>query len=177
MNRSEKEHQVENLRQQLAGVSSAFLLGYRGLTVNQVTELRSKVRKTSSSYKVLKNRLAARALQSTPLEPLREHLAGPLALAFNEKDAVGLAKVLTDFAKENPALEFKVGLVEGRRVEASDLQKLANLPSREVLLGRFLGTITAPLAAFQRVLLAPVRDLAVVLDRVAKKTQSGGQAG
>ena len=164
-----KEQHVENLRKEIGGVKSAFLFGYRGLTVNQVTDLRARIRKTSSTYKVLKNRLAARALESTPLAPLREHLKGPLALTFNPKEPVALAKVLSDFAKDNPALEFKAGLMEGKILTPADLQALATLPSREVLLGQLLGQMTSPLAAFQRVLLAAVRDLAVVLDQVAKK--------
>lgn len=172
MNRAEKEQQVESLRRQLEGVSSAFLVGYRGLTVNQVNELRTKVRKTSSTYKVLKNRLAARALESTALAPLKEHLRGPLALTFHSGEPAVLVKVLTEFAKANPALEFKAGLLEGRAVSAADLQNLANLPSREALIARFAGALTAPLAAFQRVLLAPVRDFAAVLDQIAKKKQS-----
>jgi len=173
VNRTEKEQQVESLRRQLAGVNVAFLFGYRGLTVNQVSDLRNKVRKTSSSYRVLKNRLASRALEATPLDPLRQHLTGPLAMAFNPKEPVALAKALSDFAKENPALEFKAGLLDGRMISAADLGSLANLPSREVMLSRFLGLLTAPLAAFQRVLLAPVRDFACVLDQVAKKKQAG----
>ena len=169
MERAMKEQHVENLRKEIGGIKSAFLFGYRGLTVNQVTDLRARIRKTSSTYKVLKNRLAARALECTPLAPLREHLKGPLALTFHPQEPVALAKVLSDFAKDNPALEFKAGLMEGKILTGADLQALASLPSREVLLGQLLGQMTSPLAAFQRVLLAPVRDLAIVLDQVAKK--------
>jgi large subunit ribosomal protein L10 len=164
-----KEQHVENLRKEIGGIKSAFLFGYRGLTVNQVTDLRARIRKTSATYKVLKNRLAARALESTPLAPLREHLKGPLALTFHPQEPVALAKVLSDFAKDNPALEFKAGLMEGKVLTAADLQALATLPSREVLLGQLLGQMTSPLAAFQRVLLAPMRDMAIVLDQIAKK--------
>ncbi len=173
MNRTEKEQHVESLRRELEGVQSAFLFGYRGLTVNQVTDLRTKIRKTSSTYRVLKNRLAARALESTPLAPLTEHLRGPLAMTFHPKEPLALAKVLTEFARENPALEFKAGLLEGRPITAADLGSLASLPGREVLVAQFLGLLTAPLASFQRVLLAPVRDFASVLDQIAKKKQSG----
>jgi len=166
-----KEQQVESLRRQLDGIKSAFLFGYRGLTVNQVSDLRSKVRKTASSYRVLKNRLAARALESTALEPLCPHLKGPLALAFNPEEPVALAKVLTEFAKENPALEYKAGLLEGKAITATDLGALANLPGREVLQAQFLGLLTAPLASFQRVLLAPMRDLAGVLEQIRKQKE------
>jgi large subunit ribosomal protein L10 len=86
---------------------------------------------------------------------------------------VALAKILTDFAKENPALEFKAGLLEGRAISAADLASLASLPSREILVARFLGLLNAPLSAFQRVLLAPARDFASVLDQIAKKKQAG----
>ena len=173
MERGMKEQHVESLRKQLEGVKSAFLFGYRGLTVNQVTDLRARIRKTSSTYKVLKNRLAARALESTPLAALREHLKGPLALTFHPKEPIALAKVLNEFAKENPQLEFKAGLLEGKALQASDIQALATLPSREILLGQLLGQMTSPLASFQRVLLAPVRDFAVVLDQIAGKKNAG----
>ena len=83
MNRSEKEQHVESLRRELQGIQNAFLFGYRGLTVNQVTDLRTRIRKTSSTYRVLKNRLAARAMETTDLAPLREHLRGPLAMTFH----------------------------------------------------------------------------------------------
>ena len=169
MDRASKEQHVEALRKQLEGVHSAFLCGYRGLTVNQVSELRTRVRKTSSTYLVLKNRLASRALESTPLAPLREHLRGPLALTFHPSEPVALAKVLTEFAKENPLLEFKVGWLDGKPLFQADLATLAALPSREILLGQLLGQMTSPLASFQRVLLAPMRDLASALDQIAKK--------
>ena len=173
MERGMKEQHVESLRKQLEGVKSAFLFGYRGLTVNQVTDLRARIRKTSSTYKVLKNRLASRALESTPLAPLREHLKGPLALTFHPHEPVALAKVLNDFAKDNPQLEFKAGLMEGKVLGAADLQALATLPSREVLIAQLLGQMTSPLASFQRVLLAPMRDFAYVLDQIASKKQAG----
>ena len=173
MNRTEKEQHVENLRRELKGVRNAFLFGYRGLTVNQVSDLRTRIRKTSSTYRVLKNRLAARAMETTELEPLKEHLHGPLAMTFNPREPVALAKVLSEFAKENPALEFKAGLLEGRPITGADLKSLASLPSREVLVAQFLGLLTAPIASFQRVLLAPVRDFASVLDQIAKKKQVG----
>ena len=173
MNRSEKEQEVESLRESLKGINSAFLFGYRGLTVNQVSDLRARVRRSASTYKVLKNRLAARAFEATQLEPLKNHMVGPIAIAFNLREPVALAKALTDFAKENPALEFRAGLLEGRPVGAAEFQSLASLPSREVLVARFLGALTSPLVAFQRVLLAPIRDLAMALDQVAKKKQAG----
>jgi large subunit ribosomal protein L10 len=173
VNRTEKEQHVESLRRELQGVQSAFLFGYRGLTVNQVSDLRTKIRKTSSTYRVLKNRLAARALEATALAPLKEHLKGPLAMTFHPREPVALAKVLSDFAKDNPALEFKAGLLEGRAISAADLASLASLPSREVLIARFAGMLTAPISSFQRVLLAPVRDFASVLDQIAKRKQAG----
>jgi large subunit ribosomal protein L10 len=173
VNRAEKEQHVESLRRELQGIQSAFLFGYRGLTVNQVSDLRTKVRKTSSTYRVLKNRLAARALESTPLAPLRDHLRGPLAMTFHPKEPVALVKVLNDFAKENPALEFKAGLLEGRPISAADLSSLANLPAREVLIAQFAGLLNAPITSFVRVLLAPVRDFASVADQIAKKKQAG----
>jgi len=86
---------------------------------------------------------------------------------------VALAKVLREFAKENAHLEFRAGWLDGKSLGPADLVSLATLPSREVLLGQLLGQMTSPLASFQRVLLAPLRDLASVLDQIAKKRQAG----
>ncbi len=173
MNRNEKQQHVEGLRRELEGIRSIFLFGYSGLTVNQVTDLRARIRKTSSIYRVLKNRLAARAIETTDLAPLREHLRGPLAMTFHREEPVALAKVLVEFARENPALEFRAGLLEGQPISASDLASLASLPTRDVLLGQFLGQLTSPISRFQRALLAPMRDFASVLDQIAKKKQAG----
>lgn len=172
MNRPEKEKQVEALRRDLDGVTSAFLCGYRGLSVPQVTELRAKIREIDSSYRVIKNRLAARAFEDTALASLREHLRGPLALAFQRGEPVALAKLISDFAKENPALKFKVGILDGEPLAADDLKKLANLPTRDVLIARFMGAVTSPIGAFQRLLVAPVRDFASVLSQIVKQKES-----
>lgn len=174
MNRTQKERHVESLRRELEGITSAFLFGYQGLTVNQVTELRAKVRRSASRYRVLKNRLAARALEGTALSSLCNHLTGPLALAFHPREPVVVVKVLSEFAKENPALEFRAGLMEGRVLSSADLNVLAALPSREVLIGRLAGALTSPLAAFQRALMAPIRDFASVLEQIAKKKEEAG---
>jgi large subunit ribosomal protein L10 len=110
---------------------------------------------------------------NTRVAQVSEHLKGPLALTFHPREPVALAKVLNDFAKDNPQLEFKAGLMDGKILGAKDLQALATLPSREVLIAQLLGQMTSPLASFQRVLLAPMRDLASVLDQIASKKQAG----
>src|ERR1700694_226504 len=116
MNRTEKAEAVQALETDLARTKNAILITFAGLKVPEVTELRRQIRNTRSKYLVVKNTLALRATVGTPLEALSEHFVGPTAVAYNQDNAVALAKVLTVFAKANPNLVFKGAVVEGRPV-------------------------------------------------------------
>ncbi len=168
MNRTEKQQAVEALNEQLRAVSSAFLINYRGLKVVPATELRRKIREVDGTYLVVKNTLALRASKQTKLEPLAPYFMGPTALAFHRSDVVGLAKLLVEIAKANPNVEFKAALVEGKVVPVTEIQKLASMPSREVMLSKLVFLLKAPLQRFANVLKAPVRDLGLVLKQVKK---------
>jgi large subunit ribosomal protein L10 len=175
MNRTEKAAAVEALEQDLAKAGNAILFGFAGLKVTEVTELRRQVRGAQSKYVVVKNTLARRAVKGTPLEQMAAHFQGPTAVAYNSSNAVALAKVLTTFAKANPNLVFKGALVEGRPVEAREIQAIAELPSREELVARLLFLIQSPLRRLVTVLNGPVRNLAGVLQQIAEqKSKSGG---
>ena len=149
------------------------MVGFKGITVPQVTELRADPRERRH-YLVVKNTLALRAIEGTPLEQTREQFAGPTAVAFGA-DPVGIAKVLTEFAKNLRSFEFKGGLVEGKPVAANQVAEIAQLPSREELLAKLLFLLQSPIARFVRVLAAagPQR-LVSVLDQVAEE---GNQPG
>jgi large subunit ribosomal protein L10 len=173
MNRAEKAAQVEELRKGLAKSGNAILFAFAGLKVPEVTELRRQVRATRSSYKVVKNTLAVRAAKGTPLEALSAHFVEATAVAFNEDNPVGLARVLTAFAKTNPNLVFKAALVEGLPVEAGQIKAIADLPSREELVGRLLFLMQSPLRRLVTVLNGPVRNLAGVVKQIAEQKAAG----
>ncbi len=176
MNKQEKVQEVERLSEALKSGPPTFLVKQHGLTVNQVSALRKKVRETSSSYRVIKNRLALRAIKKTPLEGLSACLTGPTAIAYGASEPAALAKVLQDFAKQNKGLELKGGFVDGRVVDAAEVKALAELPPRPILMARFIGVLNAPMSRLVTVLKAPVRDLALVMDAIAKKKEAGGDA-
>lgn len=176
MNRKEKAEAVRVLESDLATSRNAILFGFAGLKVPEVTELRRQVRGTRSKYLVVKNTLALRATQGTPLEGLASHFVGPTAVAYNADNAVALAKVLTTFAKANPRLVFKAALVEGLPVPAADIQGIADLPSREELVSRLLFLIQSPVRRLVTVLNGPVRNLAGVVAQIAEQ-KSRSEAG
>jgi len=170
LTRTTKEEILGGYEEAMASAEHAFVIGFKGITVNQVNDLRSKVRKSGGQYVVIKNTLARLAVAGKPLEQVREHFTGPTAVAYSLEDPVALAKVLTDFAKDAPVIEFKGGLVEGRPIAASQVKEIASLPGRQELLAKLLFLMQSPIQRFVRVLAAsgPQR-LAIVLDQVAKK--------
>jgi len=168
MNRVEKQQTVDSLGEQFRSISSAFLIDYRGLKVVDATELRRKIRDINGSYVVVKNKLALRAAKDSKLEQLEPYFQGPTAVAFHHKDVVGLAKLLTDISKSNPNFAFKAALVEGKVVSTSEIQAIANMPSREVMLSKWVFLLKAPLQRLATVLKAPVRNLSLVVKQVPK---------
>src|SRR3989441_8173165 len=175
MNKQEKTEEIEALRSALESRPPTFVLAYRGLSVNQVSNLRKKVRATSSRYRVVKNRLALRVIKGTPYEGLAPHVEGPTAIAYSTKDPSSLAKVLEDFSKDNQGLQVKAALVEGRIVDPQSVKALASLPSREVLVSRLLGALNAPMTRLVMVLKAPHRNLVRVMDEIARKKEQTSQ--
>jgi large subunit ribosomal protein L10 len=174
MNRAEKAAQVEELGQGLARSGNAILFAFAGLKVPEVTELRRQVRATKSRYIVVKNTLALRAAKGTPLEALSSHFVGATAVAFNQDNPVGLAKVLTAFARNNPNLVFKAALVEGRPIAAAEIRAIADLPTREELVAKLLFLVQSPLRRLAAVLGGPVRNLAGVVSQIAEQREKTG---
>ena len=171
LTRSDKEQLLEQYENGLAKAPHAFLLGYQGITVPQVTELRNRVRNSGGEYVVVKNTLALRAIDSQALSQLKVHFVGPTAVVFSDKDPVALAKALTDSVKDMPALQFKAGLVEGRAIAAEQIKDIASLPSREELIAKLLFLLQSPITRFARVLAAVPQSFVMVLDQIRIKRE------
>jgi large subunit ribosomal protein L10 len=176
LTKEDKSELLQEYEQGLAASPHAFLLGYQGIKVPQVTALREKVRQSGGEYLVVKNTIALRAIDGNALGQLKEHFVGPTAVAFGS-DPVAIAKALTDFAKDVPVLQFKAGLVEGRAVPAAQIKDIASLPSREELIAKLLFLIQSPVARFVRVLAALPQSLVVVLDQVRQKKEGPAVSG
>src|SRR2546423_8592445 len=170
--REQKSEEVSALVGKIGSASNAFLIDFKGITVPQVTELRKQVRETNSGYVVVKNTLALIALKDSPIIGMKEQFTGPTAIAFNATDAVVLAKALTKFAKDVPAVNFKGALLNGQVVPASEIQNIANLPSREELVAKVLYLMQSPIRGLVTVLQANIRNFAVVLDQIAKQKET-----
>lgn len=166
-----KVQEVEGLRERWSGVSTVILTEYRGLTVQQLSELRRQLKAVSAEYRVVKNRLARLAIRGSPLEGLGPHLVGPTGIAWTRRDPVGLAKAIQGFARGAPALSVRAGYVEGQVVPPEGIRSLADLPSREVLLGQLVGGLQAPLAALVATLDGLLRSLVVALEQVRGKKE------
>lgn len=143
-----KKAAVEEIKERFSTAKSAVLVDYRGLTVEEVTALRAKFREAGVEYKVYKNNMVKLAIKDTDFEPLSQDLTGPNAIAFGIEDAVIPAKIIKEFAKNHSALELKSGVVEGSYCNLEEMAKIADLPSKEVLLGRFMGSIKSPVSNF-----------------------------
>ena len=146
-----KKPVVEEISTLLDGAATAVAVDYRGLTVEQDTKLRKALREAGVTYKVYKNTMVRFAIKDTPFEGLDEVLEGPTAIAVCKDDATAAARVLADFAKNAEALEIKGGVVEGKYYDAKGMNVIATIPSREVLISKFLGSIQSPIANFARV--------------------------
>lgn len=176
MNRDEKAQAISALGTSIGKATNAFLIDFKGITVPQVTELRKQVRETGSEYIVVKNTLALIAVKDSPLKTLEKQFSGMTAVAFNTTDAVALAKALTKFAKDVPTVQFKGAMLNGQIVPASEIQAIANLPSREELIAKLLFLLQSPVRRLATVLQANIRNLAVVLDQVSKQKPGGETA-
>lgn len=145
----QKQAVVAEVSAQLARAQAVIVAEYRGLDVGRVTQLRSKARKSGLYLRVLKNTLARRAVQGTPFEKLTDQLTGPLIYGIAQ-DPVAVAKVLSEFAKDNEQFVIKAGAMPNTMMSAKDVKALALLPSREQLLAMLMGTMQAPVAKLAR---------------------------
>ncbi|MEY8392775.1 50S ribosomal protein L10 [Lachnospiraceae bacterium] len=158
-----KQPIVQEIAEQIQDAQSVVLVDYRGLTVDEDTQLRKQLREAGVTYKVYKNTLMNFAFKGTDFESMSSLLEGPNAIAISKEDATAPARILAKFAKAAPALELKAGVVEGTFYDAEGIKVIASVPSRDELLSKFLGSIQSP-----------ITNLARVLNQIAE--QGGGEA-
>ena len=170
MNRDNKQELVTEMHERLSRAKAVFLADFRGMTVDKATTLRNELRGASVEYRVFKNTLLDRAAQGTDMECLSPYLSGPTSIAISYDDPVSAAKVLSKFAKD-PQGKFvlKVGVLSGKVLDPKQIQALAELPSREVLIAKMLGSMQAPATNFVGVLAAVPGSLVRALDAIRAK--------
>jgi large subunit ribosomal protein L10 len=175
MKRDQKEQVVEELTQRLKAAETLLVADYRGLTMPQIDELRTKLLESGARFTVVKNTLTRRAAEAAGADALLALLDGPSAIAFLEADGdmVAAAKALADSARETRVLEIRGGIMQGRAVTAAEVESLATLPPADVLRGQVLGAIVAPLTALAGLLNAPLQNLVGLID--ARIEQLGGE--
>ena len=177
MLKADKERIVEELTERLKTTPTLFVADYRGLSVTEIDELRTKVIEQGAKFTVVKNTLTKRAAEAAGAEALLAMLEGPTAIAFIEADGdmVAVAKALSDTAKSTRILSIRGGILDGSPIDEADVQNLATLPPVDVLRGQVLGAITAPLMTVVGLISAPVRDLLGLIDARIEQLQAESQ--
>lgn len=165
----EKKPIVAEIKQKFDDAALVVFTDYRGLNVQDMTELRNKLRAPGVEFKVLKNTMLGFALDEVGHGDLREQIVGPNAVVFSNEDPVGPAKALYDFGKTHKNFAIKVGILEGQSIAAERIKDLAELPSREQLLAQVVGTMQAPISSFVYVLNANLTGLVRALDQVREQ--------
>ena len=172
MDKANKEQLVAELTEKMGSAKAAFLTDYRGIDVEAANALRGALHKVNVEYRVVKNTFLKLAIKGTANECLDEYLTGPTSLTIANEDPVAPAKALSDFAKANKTFELKCGVLDGQLLSVADITALADLPSREVLLAKMLGSISAPATNFVGVLAAMPRSLVQVLGAIKEQKEA-----
>ena len=176
MNREEKSATIQEIAAQIEGAEAIFAVDYRGISVPQAAELRTKLRETDSSFRVVKNRLTKLAATQVGEDRLADLLVGPTALTFVRGDTAAAAKAITTFNKQHQVLTFKGGLMGEVVLDEAGFTAIAKLPTREVLIGQFAGIVASPLTGIVRGLNALIQGLATQLGQIADKGLVTGEA-
>jgi large subunit ribosomal protein L10 len=176
LNRDQKAAVIEEVAAQIAESDAIFAVDYRGISVPQAAELRTRLRDADASFRVVKNTLSERAATQAGAEGLKELLQGPTAMTFVRGDAAAAAKALRDFHRANQVLEFKGGWMNGAPLTADEIQSIAQLPSRDVLYGRLVGMVASPLTGLVTSLSGLIGGLARQLGQLAEQGLVGGDA-
>lgn len=168
----QKKKVVKELSEKIANAKSVVFADYRGLTVEEDTQMRKALREAGVQYKVVKNTLVKFALKENGHEGIESHFNSPTAMALSDSDPVAPAKVISEYAKKFKKLEIKTGIVEGKIVDVNGIKDLADLPSREVLIAKVLGGFNAPITGLVNVLNGNIRGLVVALNAIAEKKEA-----
>jgi len=167
---------VEELKDKFSRANATFLAEYQGIKSTNMDSIRKALRDESVEFKVVRNTLARRAIEGTSLEPIGEHLKGPTALIFSFKDAAGAAKSLTQFSKDYPKLKLLLGSLGDKMLNVEEIKGLADLPSKDVLLGKLLGSLNSPTTGLVMVLSGVPRKLVYALSAIKDAKAAGAQA-
>jgi len=176
MNREEKSAAIQEIAAQIEESEAIFAVDYRGISVPQAAELRSKLREADASFRIVKNRLTKIAADQVGEERLPELLQGPTALAFVRGDTAQAAKAITTFNKEHDVLTYKGGFMDATSLDESAFKSIAKLPGRDVLNGQLAGVVASPLTGLVRGLGSMIQGLALQLGQIAEKGLVSGEA-
>ena len=171
MDREEKAREVESLKAALAKANTVFVVNFQKIPVAEDWQLRRQVRTAGGQYRVIKNTLAARSAQGTAAGSILQSLSGPTALAMTDANPVALAKVLSNYAKENPNFTFRTGVVEGRVVSLAEIAELALLPGKEELLAKVMYMTCFPARGIATAIQSVIRGLASVIQRAVEENK------
>lgn len=166
-----KQQIVNEIKEAVQNSKSVTIVEYRGLNVEQVTDLRNQFRAANTSYKIYKNTMVALALQELGFEGYEEYLKGPNGFVFSNEDMVQGPKITSEYAKKNDKLVIKAGLLDGKILTSKEVEALAKLPSREVLVAMALGGLNAPISGFANVLQGVIRKLVYAVDAIKEKQE------
>ncbi len=169
MEKNQKVKVVEDLQEKLKRANATFIAEYKGIKAVEMNEMRKALKAASIDFKIVRNTLTRRAAKGTPVEQLSGHLKGPMAIAFSYKDAAAAAKTLTQFAKDQPNLKIKMGTLGSKVIGINEIKGLAELPPREVLLAKMLGSMMSPVSGFVRVLGGVPTKLLYALNAIKDK--------
>src|ERR1700678_2196232 len=177
LTKAKKAEQIDKLAHELEGSTSAIVGSFAKLTVAQDFELRKVVRNAGGRYRVLKNKLAARAAQGTKIEAALQGLKGVSSVAYTSGDPVALAKALSNWVQDNAEFTFKLGIVDGKVIDVQEVKALATMPGKEEIFAKLLFLINSPAQRLVTVLNATGRDLAIVINQGVKENKfAGGEA-
>lgn len=176
MDRNQKAAAIEEVAANISESSAIFAVDYRGISVPQAAELRTKLRDADATFRVVKNTLTERAADQAGAEGLKDYLQGPTAMTFVRGDAAAAAKALNDFARTSGLLAFKGGWMDGRSLSADEIVSISRLPSREVLYGQLVGLIASPLTGLAAGLSNLISGLGRQLQQIHDQGLVGGNA-
>jgi large subunit ribosomal protein L10 len=174
LNRDQKAAVIDEVAAQISDAEAVFAVDYRGISVPQAAELRSRLREADASFRIVKNTLTLRAADKAGADGLKDLLQGPTAMTFVRGDAALAAKALRDFRRANNLLEFKGGWMNGAAVDSAQIDAIAQLPAREVLYGRLVGMVASPLTGLVTSLNGLIGGLARQLQQMADQSLVGG---